>query len=35
MLQDELAFFHIGDDTAHPEKKVLKALPAKKETRKR
>ncbi|MDR3165477.1 MAG: methyl-accepting chemotaxis protein [Synergistaceae bacterium] len=35
MLQEELAFFHIGDETARSEKKVLKALPAKKEVRKK
>jgi methyl-accepting chemotaxis protein len=35
MLQEELAFFHIGEETAHPEKKVLKALPAKKEIKKK
>jgi methyl-accepting chemotaxis protein len=29
MLQDELAFFNIGNETEQTEKKVLKALPAK------
>ncbi|MDR3166219.1 MAG: methyl-accepting chemotaxis protein [Synergistaceae bacterium] len=35
MLQKELAFFHTGDETAHPKKKVLKALPARKEIKKK
>jgi methyl-accepting chemotaxis protein len=38
MLQDQLTFFNIGEETEQAEKKVLKALPAKdatKETRKR
>jgi methyl-accepting chemotaxis protein len=34
MLQEELAFFKTGDETEPAEKKVLKALPAKKDTTK-